>query len=842
MQLQKKISSLLFAAIFLWMPFIVAAQVSIWVAPSGNDNGNGSREMPFASLRMALRKARDYRRMDDSAIKNGIHIMLDSGTYFLDEPIVVHSEDSGTPDAPLVIEGATNAQSILSGGVIVNDWKPTDGNALGLHKEIQSQVMVADLSNINTNLLDFRQIWVNGRKAVRAKSSTGKTMHRILGWDKTMATAIVPIETCAHLDWSHGLEFFIHQWWETANLRVRKLEKLGDSCRVYFYEPESHIENEHPWPAPWLSTEIGNSAFFFVNSLQLLDEPGEWFYDVSNKKLYYYPLAGEDMRTAKVIVPLLENLLSIQGTPEHPVRNIKIKNISFQNTTWMRPSLQGHVPHQAGLYMTEAYKLKPIGTKDKPTLDNQAWVGRPAAAVNLSYTANVVFERNTFQHLSALGLDVKEGTKYISIIGNLFKDIGSTAIMGGYYGEHGLEIHRPFNTTFSNSICENILVQNNLVTDAANEDWGAVGIGFGYASNITIKNNELENLPYSAISMGWGWTPVHNVMERNLIVNNKVHHYGRTNYDCAGIYTLSAQPGTIIEDNYIDSIFKAPYAHLPTHWFYLYTDEGSSGITIKNNWTPSEKFLQNNNGPDNQWLNNGPQVSDTVKHNAGLAFGYYNLLQYKTSSHVHQAINKERKEVVELLLKDEKRISFKELCQLLNEKKVKDYNIYRWKNHIVIYGYIQDVSVLRGLLQKRLNAVVKVYQDQIYDFERKERCDDCSVADKWSHVVMTADLVANPKMQQAYIDAHNTQYEKWPEVAKGFCNASFQQLQVFKNERQLMLIISIPEGKKLKDLNPKTTENNTKVNEWNTLMCQYQQGIPGTIKGEIWVELKQVNE
>jgi hypothetical protein len=54
----------------------------------------------------------------------------------------------------------------------------------------------------------------------------------------------------------------------------------------------------------------------------------------------------------------------------------------------------------------------------------------------------------------------------------------------------------------------------------------------------------------------------------------------------------------------------------------------------------------------------------------------------------------------------------------------------------------------------------------------------------------------------------------------------------------LVLIISIPKGKTLDELNPKTTENNPKMNEWNKIMGKYQEGIEGTKKGETWVFLK----
>jgi hypothetical protein len=53
-----------------------------------------------------------------------------------------------------------------------------------------------------------------------------------------------------------------------------------------------------------------------------------------------------------------------------------------------------------------------------------------------------------------------------------------------------------------------------------------------------------------------------------------------------------------------------------------------------------------------------------------------------------------------------------------------------------------------------------------------------------------------------------------------------------------MLVISIPKGKTLEELNPKTTENNPRMDEWNSIMKKYQEGIEGTAPGEVWVFLK----
>ena len=128
-----------------------------------------------------------------------------------------------------------------------------------------------------------------------------------------------------------------------------------------------------------------------------------------------------------------------------------------------------------------------------------------------------------------------------------------------------------------------------------------------------------------------------------------------------------------------------------------------------------------------------------------------------------------------------------------------------------------------------------------YQFSKQKNCADTTGAKEWDNIILTADLVAEKKLQQEYLDYHANQFEKWPDVAKGFCNANFQQLLGFKNGRQLMLVISIPKGKSLNKLNPKTVENNPKMIEWNKLMNKYQEGIEGTKPGEVWVFLKPLS-
>ncbi|MBD0288149.1 MAG: L-rhamnose mutarotase, partial [Flavisolibacter sp.] len=386
-----------------------------------------------------------------------------------------------------------------------------------------------------------------------------------------------------------------------------------------------------------------------------------------------------------------------------------------------------------------------------------------------------------------------------------------------------------------------------LITDVTNEDWGCVGIGAGYVRGINIEHNEISDVSYTGISMGWGWTRTINAMRNNTIAANKIHHYAKHMYDVSAIYTLSAQPGSVIIRNYIDSIYVAPYAHDPNHWFYLYTDEGSSYFTVKDNWCPAQKFLQNANGPNNVWENNGPQVADSIKMAAGIQRPYQYLLQEKVANTggklpIQQHTAGRELSIIEVVGEPGTTLNEQALIQTSKENGIADPVVYRWNNHWVLLGSMKEPGQVRKqLVTKFRNANVKVYDHPFYQYNRKQ-CENSEEAKEWDHVLLTANLVKDPALQKEYLAYHATQATKWPEVAKGFCNANFQQLLLFKNERQLMLVISIPKGKSLDELNPKTTENNPKMDEWNAIMKKYQEGILGTKKGEVWVFLEPVNK
>ncbi len=182
-----------------------------------------------------------------------------------------------------------------------------------------------------------------------------------------------------------------------------------------------------------------------------------------------------------------------------------------------------------------------------------------------------------------------------------------------------------------------------------------------------------------------------------------------------------------------------------------------------------------------------------------------------------------------------------DLTKFSSENQIHSQSIYQWQNHWVIFDKKINAKKIVAKLEEQFPRLkINVYEKPFYNFNRQQITKE-KPAKEWEHIIMTANLVPDTTLQNEYMQYHKTQFEKWPEISKGFCNADFQQLLVYRSGRQLMLVISIPKGKTLDELNPKTTENNPRVDEWNKIMAKYQEGTEDAPKGTTWVVFSPLN-
>ena len=106
-----------------------------------------------------------------------------------------------------------------------------------------------------------------------------------------------------------------------------------------------------------------------------------------------------------------------------------------------------------------------------------------------------------------------------------------------------------------------------------------VGIWVLQSGRNQIIHNDVHDLYYTAISVGWTWGYRSNQSKGNLIAFNHLHAIGKNMLsDMGGIYTLGVQPGTIIQNNLIHDVSSFTYGG-----WGIYLDEGSSDILVEDN-------------------------------------------------------------------------------------------------------------------------------------------------------------------------------------------------------------------------------------------------------------------
>jgi hypothetical protein len=123
-------------------------------------------------------------------------------------------------------------------------------------------------------------------------------------------------------------------------------------------------------------------------------------------------------------------------------------------------------------------------------------------------------------------------------------------------------------------------IENCKVTECGKQFYGAVGIWGGLTAETVIKNNEIFNLPYSGVSVGWMWSPEPTPCRQNTIDGNHIHHIMNILSDGGGIYMLGLQPGSKIINNHIHDV-QINAGRAESNGMFL--DEGITDVIVENN-------------------------------------------------------------------------------------------------------------------------------------------------------------------------------------------------------------------------------------------------------------------
>jgi hypothetical protein len=289
----------------------------------------------------------------------------------------------------------------------------------------------------------------------------------------------------------------------------------------------------------------------------------EWYLDSSTYQVYLKLPLNINPSQLSIEVPMAESLLLVEGSEQNPISNVSFEGISFQHCRWNIPN-NTYAGIQACYFDTQK--------------GNKEWAVVPAA-VKTTWATNILFKNCEFSSLGGSGVWLGTGSTNCTIKNCKIRDISGNGVMIGE-GQERLVTGKPWWKVAPQQAALGNKLENCTISDCGVQFYGAVGVWCGLTAETELKNNEVYNLPYTGISIGWMWSPEITPCRDNAVENNHIHHVMQTLSDGGGIYMLGLQPGSKLVGNHIHDI-SVNAGRAESNGMFL--DEGTKDVLVENN-------------------------------------------------------------------------------------------------------------------------------------------------------------------------------------------------------------------------------------------------------------------
>jgi hypothetical protein len=511
-----------------------APWTSIYVSPKGNDGNPATEEKPVATIQ----KARDVVRTTKKAAKVPIEVVLLPGSYYLGQSLSLGPEDSGTREAPIVYRAAEEGTVTISGGTRLKcDWK-----------SYENGIFVCDVPEAKAGKLNFSELYVNGRRQIRARYPNGdsripqpagcigatgadKWPHKEMYFDP---------ETFTEKQWAHPEEavvfafqrtgfnpvpFWSGQWHVRGIDRTRNAILLGEGGhqQLLFHYMQAYQPGIYP-----------NMPFYVENVFEELDDAGEWYLDRREGKLYYKPGDGVDLKSAVVEPALIQRVVQIKGTRDNPVKYITLRGL--------------RIAHAASTYF-EPYSPAGMG-------DYTIQVG---GAVFIEGAEDVTVDRCSFEGVSGNGFFVNRYARRVRLTNSRLVDIGESGIC--FVGRNIYREDKHFKCPVcgfnhwwgwdpeTDEIPMDCEASNNLVHDVGEFAKQCAAVFMANCQRVKIVHDHIYNAPRAGINVNNGrygghvfeFNDVHDTV-RETADHGPFNSYGREPYWCQHVCHTDCVP------------------------------------------------------------------------------------------------------------------------------------------------------------------------------------------------------------------------------------------------------------------------------------------------------------
>ncbi|MET1074439.1 MAG: ricin-type beta-trefoil lectin domain protein [Umezawaea sp.] len=592
-------------------PAAAAATTTLYASPAG------AGSTCSASAPCSLPTAQTEVRARSGSMSGDLVVQLADGVYRPSEPLRFTAADSGTNGYRVVWQSAPSARPVISGARAVTGWSVAD-SAKNIWR-----------ANVGAGH-DSRQLYVNGVPAPRARTQVNRS-------DFTFTSTGMRFTSSA-LGYLNNLAAQNRVEVESVNSFTDRYSPVqGISGNVLTMQQPAWNNNTFGYDTIAAPHRAG--PLYLANAYEFLDSPGEWYLDPTAGALYYIPASGQDMGGTSVELPVLQSLVDVGGTYASPAHHIAFSGITFTGTTWLGPSSnQGYADQQTGSYIAGSWNWPSDRLTSCQNGCTQFEAARPnwfqmPAAVQVSAADSITFTDSRFVNLGQTAIGIgNDANAHASGVGlgasNVTvtrSEIAGSSAGGVVVGGVRADAHHPSDQRMVN---RDITISENRVHDLGIDYRGNVSVLNTYVTNATVSHNEVYNMPYSGMSIGYGWGAndaggntnyanrgLYNYQPRyttpttasnNRLIGNYVHDVMQQMNDGGCVYTLGWNPNAVISGNHC----------LRTNgYFGLYFDEGSKYYTATGNvfsstgtWATANYWGGENMGNwtlTNNWSTNG---------------------------------------------------------------------------------------------------------------------------------------------------------------------------------------------------------------------------------------------